>query len=164
MACTDNHSGLPASGNFRPWQGAAITAVWAPSLTREDIFDAMWARHTVASTGPRSLIWVEVDGLMVGDEKWVESTDDLRGHTINIEIEGAVPVVKVEIFRNGEIIRTEELNDEQWALRFEDTDSDARILVDSQDPSIEFLYYYVRVTHNTSDLAWASPIWFLHRK
>ena len=161
---TDNHSGMPATGNFRPWQGAGITAVWAPELTREAVFDGLWARHTVASTGPRSLVWLEVDGLMLGDERWVEDRDTLRGHTVAVDVEGAVPVVKVEVYRNGEVIREEEANGESVSLTFEDEDIDAPILVDAQDASIEFVYYYVCVTHDTGDLAWSSPIWFLHRR
>jgi len=163
-AGTDNHSGLPGTGNFRPWRGGGITAVWSPALTRDGIFDGLQARHTIASTGPRSIVWMEVDNSMVGDERWVPSRDELFGHTVSIEIAAASPVVRVEVIRNGEIILVDQPNAEEWCVEFDDADPAPPVLVDSQDPSVEFVYYYTRVTHDTGDIVWASPVWFLHRR
>ena len=163
-AGTDNHSGLPATGNFRPWRGGGLTAVWAPALTREAVFDGLAARHTIASTGPRSLVWTEIDGLILGDERWVETRDELRSHAISIEIDAARPVTKVEIIRNGTVITSEEPHAERFELRLDDADCDAPLCVDAQDESVEFVYYYIRITHDSGDLAWTSPTWFLHRR
>ena len=90
--------------------------------------------------------------------------DSISKDAVTVEVEGAVPVVKVEVYRNGDVIRSEEVSGESFSLTFEDEDMDATILVDAQDESIEFVYYYVSVTHDTGDLAWSSPVWFLHRR
>ncbi len=94
----------------------------------------------------------------------MDRADALLGHSVAIEVEGAVPMVKVEVYRNGEVIRTEDVDSETCSLSFDDEDTEAPVLVDAQDESIEFVYYYVCVTHDTGDLAWSSPIWFLHRR
>ncbi|MFQ6052786.1 MAG: DUF3604 domain-containing protein, partial [Candidatus Bathyarchaeia archaeon] len=44
------------------------TGVYAPELTREALWEALWSRRCYATTGERMILWVEVDGHVMGEE------------------------------------------------------------------------------------------------
>ena len=48
--------------------GGALTGVWAEALTREALFEALWARRCFATNGARVMLDVRVNGMPMGSE------------------------------------------------------------------------------------------------
>ena len=139
-----------------------VTAVLASAPTRDAIFDALLARRTWVTTGPRTWLDFRVGGARFGEIRALAPGDPLRSsRDVTLEVHAARPIEKIEILRNGEIWRSEEGAgrvdiEVQWrdatpvtalatARRFATT------------PSVE---YYVRVTLADGQMAWGSPVFF----
>jgi hypothetical protein len=134
---TDDHVAAPG------WpQG--ITAILAPELTRDALFDALLSRHTYATTHGDIMLHFFGDGEIQGS---VLSTR--HSITLNGEVESKSGSISlVELIKNGHVV-------ESWrpekatSLRFERTEE----LGEDQH------YFYVRVTLENGHRAWSSPIW-----
>jgi mycothiol synthase len=66
-AGSDTHGGRPGGSAKEPrpyWGG--LCAVWAKELTRRSLFEALWARRTVALTGARIVLSFTVNGAWMG--------------------------------------------------------------------------------------------------
>jgi hypothetical protein len=137
VAGSDNHS---AAAGIR--QG--VTAILAPELTRDALFDALLSRHTYATTHGDIILHFFADGEMQGATLSPRTSVHLTG-----EIEcksGAISVV--ELMDNGEA--TVRWQPEQASsLRFESPQEVG------EDPH----YFYVRVTLDNGHRAWSSPVW-----
>lgn len=96
VAGSDDHTGRP--GLSWPLEESApgfvsfdvkggLAGIYAPALTREAVWQALWERRCYATSGDRILLWVEADGHPLGSEYegsttptisgWVEGTDDI---------------------------------------------------------------------------------------
>ncbi len=90
VGSTDNHWGCPGS------YAEGLAGVWADSLSREGIFDALRRRRTFAVSGDRIDAWIEsTDGAM-GD---VLPIDSPRTFTTSVVAQGAIDYV--ELLKNG---------------------------------------------------------------
>ncbi|NOZ20395.1 MAG: CehA/McbA family metallohydrolase [Planctomycetes bacterium] len=119
-----------------------IMGVWAPKLTREAIFEALWNRRVFATTNVRMFLTFHVCGQPMGSE-----TTHSGPRSIEVHAASEVPIAKVEIVKNGhDAFVTEPGECEvQWAEEDPDADSEA--------------WYYVRVTRTDGEMAWSSPVW-----
>jgi hypothetical protein len=133
---TDNHIAAPG------WpQG--VTAILAPALTRDALFDALISRHTYATTHGDINLHFFGDGEIQGSVLSPRSSVRLDG-----EIESrSEDVSLVELLDNGEVITS--WQPDQTTYRFGKT----------QSVGEEQHYFYVRVTLENDHQAWSSPIW-----
>lgn len=137
VAGTDNHVGAPG------WpQG--VTAILAPALTRDALFDALLSRHTYATTHGDIMLHFFGDGEIQGSVLSARHSITLSGE---VESESG-SISLVELIKNGELLgswRPEEAS----SLRFERT----------EEVGEDQHYFYVRVTLENGHRAWSSPIW-----
>jgi len=139
-----------------PGLGGALVAVYAKTLTREALFEALKHRRCYATTGAR--IWVDfrVEGRMMGSELTSRGSPHITLQTV-----GTTPIQRVDLIRNGQTIHTASGNGLE--LRFE---------YDDESLPEGTSYYYVRVQQEGTmvsypsniapargNLAWSSPIW-----
>ncbi len=137
---TDNHIGAPG------WP-EGVTAILAPTLTRDALFDALLERHTYATTHGDIILHFFGDGEMQGSILGPRSSVKLSGE-VESKSEG---VALVELVDNGAVIQSWP-PEQAAALRFDTT----------QDIEDEPHYFYIRVTLANDHRAWSSPIWVNH--
>ena len=118
-----------------------IMAVYASDLTREALWEAMWARRVYGTTGERILVDFRVDGHMMGEEVSLSAPPFLQ-----VKVAGTAPLDRVEVIRNGEVILTRQTEARDLSFAW-------------QEEEIHPGYYYLRVTQSDEEMAWSSPIW-----
>lgn len=94
VASTDDHFGYPGA------YGEGIAGVWAESLDRSDIIEAIRARRTVAVTGDRIHLEVDLNGHAMGSE--IPWTSDRE---IRVTVDAPDSIESLELVRNGRAIR-----------------------------------------------------------
>lgn len=137
-----------------------ITAVIAENQTRDSIIQALRDRSCYATTGARMIVNLEIASLGMGR---LVSTKAKPGLLYNRYIKGAVigttPITKVEIFRNGNVIKEFTPNDKTFEFEFDEmTPLEQDLLTPTKD-HIPFTYYYLRAQQEDGHIAWGSPIW-----
>ena len=123
---SDTHEGQPGHD--------ALTAVWAPRLSRDQVFEALHARRCYATSANRTII--ELSNV----------TDGTAGFRILVAADGEID--RVEIVADGAVAhsvapehpRVAEFN---WRPR-----ANTRIR-----------YCFVRVLLKDGNAAWSSPLW-----
>lgn len=141
-AGSDTHAGRPGGSAKEPrpyWGG--LTAVWAPELTRRALFDALYARRTVALTQARILLWMTVNGAPMGSE--IEAADKA---VIHLNVQACGPIASVELMKNAECHKTFTPQADVFDTTLEDP---------CQGPA----FYHARVTQKNGHLAVCSPVW-----
>jgi len=147
IASSDEHHGKPGRRAF------GLAAVYAPSLTREAIFDAIADRHTYGTTGERIILEFTIGDYMMGDEFSVglPYTPSLNVKVIGSDIIDYVEVVKYD--------------GSSFTVPYRVTPSSKEISFTYDDPSFtsDSLYYIRLRQANQVDgrdvMAWSSPIW-----
>ncbi len=124
---------------------SGLMAVLAPALTREDIFDALWARRCYATTGERMLLEFTADGHHMGDEYRTDVPIQLEAR-----VAGTDRIAWVEIIKNNQVLCAHRGANEIETL--DHTDADL-------PPAGSCHFYYLRVTQEDGNMAWSSPIW-----
>ena len=143
--------------------------VWAPELSREAVWNALWNRRCYATTGRRIILDFSVNRQPMGAEVVLnDEAADFSSRRINALVIGAEELSRVTLVRNGEDLFTEE-NPKDNEFEWEDTDSLAAVALKSSwkhigrhpEYSRPFVYYYLRVLQKDGEMAWSSPIWLL---
>lgn len=93
IGSTDHHSAHPGS------HGYGRLAVWADSLTRQGIWDAVTARRTYALTGDRITLATGVNDALMG-----EVAPAARERRVWARAAGGDEIDYLEIVRNGEVV------------------------------------------------------------
>lgn len=122
-------------------------AVFAPSLSRKEIWEGLERRETYAVTGVRILLHLTADGQPMGSVVKAEGGVQFVG-----EVHGVGPLDRVELVRfDGNAWTAVYAADLNGALdhRFDTTDTDAK-------PGY---IYYLRVRQQDRNRAWSSPVW-----
>lgn len=155
IAGGDDHGGRPGYGflvnpllpgiKFRG-AGAGLVAVLAPSLTREAIFDALFARHAYATTGQRTLLKFTAGDAMMGDEIAAPAPLSFRA-----TVEAASELRSLEIWKNVTLVH--KVLEKATSANLEWTDP--------APPSAgETAMYWLRVIEADGEEAVSSPIWW----
>jgi hypothetical protein len=109
---------------------------------RQDIIDAMKARHTYAATDN-----IIVD-FRIGDHIMGDIFSAADPPVLKVKVVGTGPIARVVVIKNNRFVHSLEPN--QKAVEFEFRDADFQAGEN---------YYYVRVEQADGSLAWSSPIW-----
>lgn len=137
-----------------------LTAIIAPTHTREALIEALYQRSCYATTGERMIVGLYLAGLPMGKEV---STADKPGLAINRHLSGYVAgtcqLTTVEIIRNGKVIKTFEPNNYFLEFTYDDMTLLEKVVLPTKDKKTPFVYYYLRVTQEDGHMAWSSPIW-----
>ncbi len=160
MASTDNHAGNAGYGVRRQERmvgqegevfsrrspaerGTSLVAAYAPELTREAVFQAIYHRRTYATTGSRIILRFEVSGLPMGSEGRVQGPP-----RIVAEAEGAAPVKLLRIVKNGVVIHSIAPASRSARIEYTDTSGD-----------YENKFYYIDLVQEDGEKAISSPVW-----
>lgn len=94
VAASDDHTCRP--GLTYPVRGfctkGGYTGIYAKKLTREAVWEALWARRTYATSGERMIIHVESNDHLMGEEYTTGSPPQ-----IEVKITGTSPLHEVEV-------------------------------------------------------------------
>ena len=137
-----------------------MTAVYADALARPSVFEGLYSRNCYATTGERIIVGLNLAGLPMGSE----IDGGLKpGLAVNRHLTGYVagtsPLRKVELIRNGEVLKEFELNNSQFLdFTYDDMDNLADCCIMSKEKK-PFVFYYLRVEQEDDHMAWTSPIW-----
>jgi len=152
IASGDIHDGRPGDELHRLQKSPAayaslspqgLVGVWAEKLTRQSVFQALWNRRVFGTTGVRTILRFSVCGQPMGGQI------RHRGpRPIALEVQSPLPIAAVEIVRNGEV-----------ATRLQPQAAEARYHGEDPGSGGAGDWYYARVTHDTGDMAWSSPVW-----
>ena len=130
-----------------------LTAVFAPSLEREAIFNAIRQRRCYATLGGRPILRFSINGAFMGEALRLARADSVK-HIV-CDVAGSAELARVEVIKNGEPF-----------FQFVTTDNgahnrtlDYREEFPDTNPSQAGDYYYLRVQQFDGALAWSSPIW-----
>jgi hypothetical protein len=95
IAASDDHSSRPGltypSGGMTTRGG--YTGVYSKELTRESIWEAIWARRVYGTTGERIVVYVESDGHLMGEEYSSRTVPEIK-----VKIHGTAPLHEVTIY------------------------------------------------------------------
>lgn len=136
------------SGGEAKWT-VGLTAVLAKELSRAAILEALRARRTYATTGPRYLLEFNVDGQQMGSEIRVK-----KGHVAKVygSLGSVTNWIKVELVTSEGVLAT---------LTPEGNSRDVVELEATTKPIDRPTFVYLRGTDETGGMAWSSPIYLL---
>jgi len=157
------HTGLEfpiphGSANYK----AGMMGVLATERTREAIWDALWNRRVLATTGPRILLDYTLNGRPMGSE--IDCVADpyvAERRRLHVTFHGTAPLRRIDIIRNNQVAQSYLGESRQ---DFEFTWEDGEGLEDVCLPPARFserpfCFYYVRAVQTDGEVAWASPVW-----
>jgi hypothetical protein len=152
LAATDDHQLLPGRNS------TGLTAIIAESLDRDSLFNAIRARHTYGTTGPRIFIDFRLGNAIMGDVVWIPPPEF---PTFNVTIAGTAQLDWVELVKYNGIDYTVVYSSTTQGML--DT---KQITFDYKDENFQNnSFYYVRVQQpdlfrpDRVAMAWTSPIW-----
>ncbi|GEM_PF-735559 len=123
-----------------------LTGVYCASLTRESVWDAIYQRRIIATTGERIIIELVVNGYPQGSEITSDGPPEIRAR-----IAGTSPLALVEVVKfDG--------NDYSTIYFLEDTGAFADFTFRDRGFSSDS-FYYLRVIQSDESMGWAGPIW-----
>jgi hypothetical protein len=146
IAASDDHRAQPGKPHW------GLTAVRAPSLTREDIFDALHDRRTYGTTGARILLDFSIDGAAMGRSVAASAP------RLEVAAHGTAIIEEVQVLRYSKSSRVFEVIE---SIRPQTPDFTwASVDRGFREDSI----YYVRLRQRGEiegriAMAWSSPIW-----
>ncbi|HID06699.1 MAG TPA: DUF3604 domain-containing protein, partial [Armatimonadetes bacterium] len=128
--------------------GYGKAGVYAPSLTREAILDAIRQRHTYGTTAAKIVLEMRVNGHLMGEK--IKLNAPPKSVKVQVHAIGARDIARVDVCRNNVFIYTRRPNAREVNFIFED-----------KAPLQSRAYYYVRIIQADEEIAWSSPVWLL---
>lgn len=156
IASSDSHDGHPGNAqsplskhhHIFHFCGSGYVAVLAEELTREAVFDALYARNCYGTTGVPIALNFTLNGAIMGSE--ISSLPSGKYPQLKVECMGTNGIDHIRIVKNGKVIQTVFCHDEfSYELEWEDQGYDRGKPV----------CYYVRIVQKDRESAWSSPIW-----
>jgi len=148
----DNHDSRPGRrGATDRWrkgrmaQPPGLVAVYAPELTREAVFDALWARRCYGTTGQRIVVDVRVNGHRMGEEATLPAAERPR---VTCRVLGETSLAAVELVRDNRVVKAWNPDGETLHAEWDDP-----------SPVGAGCFHYVRVRQADGGRAWSSPVW-----
>jgi hypothetical protein len=145
---TDNHTGWPTRLAGEAGYGG-LTAVQAPRLETEALFDALYRRRCYATTGVRIVADATLNDQPIGSELRL---DPGVPREFRIRIHGTAELAAVQIIQLGTVLA--DLEVAPHTLDFETHWVDER-----PGRPLEDVYYYVRARQVDGHCVWLSPWW-----
>ncbi len=127
---------------------AGMTAIIAPELSRQALFNALKQRRCYATSGVRIFLDFRINNRLMGSEFVINDNPDILVH-----VQGTAPIRSVEIVRSGYVFSGFQ------SLPGEGLLSVSYRMVDNIISPSESHYYYLRVIQEDGNMAWSSPIW-----
>jgi len=162
----DDHTGhagtdFPLTQRGGALYKAGLMCVWAGAKTREAIWEALWNRRVVATTGARILLDYHLNGHPMGSQLNARTDKDLqRRRAISIEAHGTAPVERMDIIRNNQVVHSVPVGALDCEVSWEDTSAlDEVLLPPAKFSAHPFCFYYVRLLQTDREVAWGSPVW-----
>ncbi len=158
----DDHSGTAGIVGMKDlWTKDGVMGVLATDLTREALWDALYNRRVVATTGERVLLNYDLNGSPMGSELDTTTMPDLAAkRRLHIAFHGTAPVEKLQIIRNNKIVHSITGNGLDLETYWEDNIPINEIsMTPNQFSPNPYIFYYIRVIQKDHEMAWASPIW-----
>ncbi len=164
---TDTHRARP--GEWRSPQAGldlderpvvgGLTAVLARELTREAVWEALWARRCYATQGQRTLVNFSLGpwpmGSVLGADRARQFAD---ARQLRFRVQGHRRVAKVQIVRSdGRVFDVTGPGEPGWRTVDDEFVDNERL--ENVKPAGDAVFYYLRVTEDDGRMAWASPIW-----
>ena len=135
-----------------------LTAVLCDRLTRQNIFEALFNRACYATTGERIVLGLTLAGHLMGSELSTLQKPGLHIiRHLSAYVAGTAPLKKVELIRNGVVLKTFHSSSNSLDFDYDDMDDLAKICLKTS--KVPFVFYYLRVTQANGHMAWSSPIW-----
>jgi hypothetical protein len=125
--------------------GFGTAGVWAEELTRPALFDALHARRTFATTGPRMALYLTVDGAPQGSEL-VRPRD--RPLALAARVTGTADGLELVLVVDGEERSLGSFAERRASVTWTDP-----------GPRDDTRYYYLRVKQADGHYGWTSPVW-----
>ena len=162
IAGTDTHATMPSgygddSSHIDRLPG--LTAVHAPELTREHVYDNIKARNCYATSAERVLIaGLEIANAGMGRElPWLIPSSPRE---IRAQIAAESQIARVDVVRNGEDVFSMAGDGWRALLRFTDEQDLSQVAFEPCGHfDRPFVYYYIRVSCASGAQAWTSPVW-----
>lgn len=147
VASSDDHRSHPGQ------PGYGLTAVYAKSLTREDIFDALFHRRTYATTGEHIILGFDINGTPMGQETVIHGVASIHVRAIGTDI-----VDQVDLLRHISGKPGFQIIDQQFPA------AEAVSFTFLDHPPTGQAVYYLRLRQRNSVsgrpvMAWSSPVW-----
>lgn len=139
---------------------AGLTAILADTLSRSDLFEALYQRRCYATTGDRIILNYTLAQKKMGaelntaDKPGLETIRHITGY-----VAGTSPIETIEIVRNGEVMCHFEPKATHFDFEWDDLESLESICLKDTKNNTLFSFYYVRVRFKNGHMAWGSPIW-----
>lgn len=128
-----------------PW-GHGLTGVIVDRIARTDVWDAIYARRTFATSGARMTVVTAIGDATQGGQLPTKAPVTLRWHG-----RGTIPIEELVVVRDGVIVYRQAVSSHE---------TDGRYIDETVTPGRHS--YYVRLQQGvglqTTDLAWSSPI------
>lgn len=145
-ANSDDHMARPGWSGWhrveRAYHGG-LTAVYATALTRKAVFDALYHRHTYATSGARMRVFCTANGVLPGE--------CLPAGSVRFEIEaaGEQPIAGLELIHNGQVV---------WRR----AGTGGSCLKTAPEIALRDGFCYLRVKQSDGHTAWVSPFYLTH--
>ncbi len=127
--------------------GRQLGAIFAERLDRASLFEGLRLRRTYATSGEKMLLDIRINDHFMGEEFRLEE----GSRDIQVTAVGTVPLVQVDLFRNGRVVR-------QWNP---DSLQMQRSVRDDEPLTRRENYYYLRALQRDGGQAWTSPVWLI---
>jgi len=142
----DSHDGHPGLVQLASPTGG-MAAILAEELTRSAVLEALRARRTYATNGPRILLRAALGGHRMGSSVPLAEGETLD-ETFFVQVVGTGPLDRVEIVRSGEVAYG--------------VDAEGRLELAFDHPLTGLRageYVYVRAIQQDQGAAWSSPVY-----
>ncbi|OGV78586.1 MAG: hypothetical protein A3K19_32115 [Lentisphaerae bacterium RIFOXYB12_FULL_65_16] len=139
-----------------------LMSVEAGALTREAVFEALYQRRVVATTGARMLLSFSLDGKPFGAELSLRDSPALAScRRLAVEFHGTAALARLDIIRNNRVVHSiPGAGETDMRATWDDTAPlDSIWLPAAPFCAHPFAFYYVRVIQTDGEVGWASPVW-----
>lgn len=138
-----------------------LTGVFARNLTRKGIWEALWNRRTIATTGARIYLFYTVNGYPLGSEIL---SKDAQIRNFHIVFHGTDVLDRIEIIRNGKVVETIKEQKMDLQVYWQDSTPLKNLFITGSKHSKKpFVFYYIRLIQKNKEAVWASPVWIIRK-
>ncbi len=141
----EDRNGQGKTAHFTSYQiryKCGITGAFLEDLDRENLIYCLRNRKTYATTGDRILVDFSISQIKMGEIGKVEDV------LIKADIHGCDTIKKIEVIRNGKIIKKEYIDKMDVVFNYEDNDIEKGKY-----------WYYLKITQKNKEVAYTSPVW-----